>query len=92
MSRRKNPAAEFILVASWPPNENWRKLAPMDGYLAGLKTLESSKIAVADVWSVASYILKTKRYCDVTGNHVNHPNDFMIRVYAQVTDALLDAE
>jgi len=64
----------------------------MAGYLAALKTLESKQIAVADVWSVASHILKTKRYCDVSGNHVNHPNDFMVRVYAQVTDALLAAE
>ncbi|TAN39026.1 MAG: SGNH/GDSL hydrolase family protein [Verrucomicrobia bacterium] len=90
--RKENPGAEFILVASWPPNENWRKLAPMDGYLAALKTLESKQIAVADVWSLASYILKAKRYCDITGNHVNHPNDFMVRIYAQVTDALLGAE
>ena len=90
--RQKNPDAEFILVASWPANKKWRNLAPMEGYLAALKTLESKHIAVADVWSVASYILKTKRYCDVTGNHVNHPNDFMVRVYAQVTDALLGAE
>lgn len=90
--RQENPDAEFILVASWPPNENWRKLAPMDGYLAALKTLESKQIAVADVWSVAAYILKTKRYSDISGNHVNHPNDFMVRVYAQVTDALLGAD
>jgi lysophospholipase L1-like esterase len=90
--RQQNPETEFILVASWPPNANWRKLAPMDGYLAGLKTLASKHVAVADVWSVASYILKTKRYGDVTGNHVNHPNDFMVRVYAQVTDALLGAD
>ncbi len=90
--RKENPEAEFILVASWPPNENWRKLTPMDGYLAALKTLESKHIAVADVWSVASHILKTKRYCDVSGNHVNHPNDFMVRIYAQVTDALLGAD
>jgi len=90
--RQENPETEFILVASWPPNENWRKLAPMDGYLAALKTLESKSIAVADVWSVAAHILKTKRYCDITGNHVNHPNDFMVRIYAQVTDALLDAD
>jgi len=90
--RQQNPEAEFILVASWPPNEKWRKLSPMDGYLAALKTLESKRIAVADVWSVASYILKTKRYGDIGGNHVNHPNDFMVRVYAQVTDALLGAE
>lgn len=90
--RHANPNAEFILVASWPANKKWRNPSPMDHYQQALKTLESKHIAVSDVWSVASYILKTKRYCDVTGNHVNHPNDFMVRVYAQVTDALLGAE
>jgi lysophospholipase L1-like esterase len=86
--RKENPDTEFILVASWPPNENWRSLKPMDGYLDALKTLESPQIVVADVWSVASYMLQTKRYCDITGNHLNHPNDFMVRVYAQVVNAL----
>jgi hypothetical protein len=64
----------------------------MNGYLAALKSLESEKIAVADVWSMHAHILNTKRYCDISGNHVNHPNDFMVRVYAQVVDALLGAK
>jgi hypothetical protein len=54
-----------------------------------LKTFESEHVAVADVWSVSEHILKTKRYCDISGNHINHPNDFMVRVYAQVAGALL---
>lgn len=85
----ESPDTEYILVASMLRNENWRSLSPMDGYLAALKELESEHVAVADVWSISEYILKTKRYCDITGNHVNHPNDFMVRVYAQVTEALL---
>ena len=28
-------------------------------------------------------ILEHKRYRDMTGNNVNHPNDFLARVYAQ---------
>jgi lysophospholipase L1-like esterase len=89
MVSAENPDTEFILVASMPRNEDWRSLTPMNGYLAALKELESEQVAVADVWSIGEYILKAKRYCDVSGNHVNHPNDFMVRVYAQVTGALL---
>ncbi len=85
----KNPETEFILVAPMLRNENWRSLTPMNGYLAALKTLESEHVAVADVWSVSEYILKTKGFGDVSGNHINHPNDFMVRVYAQVAGALL---
>ena len=87
--REERPDAEFILVASMLKNERWRPLSPMNQYLAALKTLESEQIAVADVWSMSEFILKTKRYCDVSGNHVNHPNDFMVRVYAQTVSALL---
>ncbi|QHI70870.1 hypothetical protein GT409_03495 [Tichowtungia aerotolerans] len=87
--KAQNPDVEFILIASFQPNENWRSLSPMDGYLPALKQLESESVAVADVWSMHEYFLKTKRYCDMTGNHVNHPNDFMVRVYAQVIAALL---
>ena len=29
-------------------------------------------------------LLKAKRFRDMTGNNVNHPNDFLARVYAQV--------
>ncbi len=89
MVSAENPDTEFILVASMMRNENWRPLTPMNGYLAALKTLESEHVAVADVWSVSETILKTKRFGDISGNHINHPNDFMVRIYAQVTGALL---
>jgi lysophospholipase L1-like esterase len=85
----ESPDTEFILVASMLRNESWRPLTPMNGYLAALKELESEHIAVADVWSVSEYILKTKRFEDISANHINHPNDFMVRVYAQVAGALL---
>jgi lysophospholipase L1-like esterase len=89
MVRAANPLTEFILVASMLPNPDWRPLAPMDGYLAALKELESETVAVADVWSMSEYLLKTKRYCDFNTNHVNHPSDFMVRIYAQVIMELL---
>ena len=79
--RAANPETEFILVAPMLRNEDWRSLMPMNGYLAALKTFESEHVAVADVWSVSEHILKTKRYCDISGNHINHPNDFMVREF-----------
>ncbi|MBQ8408721.1 MAG: SGNH/GDSL hydrolase family protein [Clostridia bacterium] len=35
------------------------------------------------VTSVHNAILQHKRYYDMTGNNVNHPNDFLARIYAQ---------
>lgn len=39
--------------------------------------------AVAPVTSVSKYVLSRKRFRDISGNNINHPNDFMIRLYAQ---------
>ena len=40
--------------------------------------------AVVPMTSMSKAVLETKRFRDVTGNNINHPNDFMGRVYAQV--------
>jgi hypothetical protein len=83
-----NPDTEFVLVAPMPRNEKWRPLQPMDGYADALKSLESDKIAAADVWSVVRYLRRDKGAYELTDN-INHPNDFVVRVYAQVVLALL---
>lgn len=40
--------------------------------------------AVACMSSMSKSILEYKRFRDYTGNNINHPNDFMARIYAQV--------
>ena len=41
--------------------------------------------AVANLTQLHRDILATgKRYRDMTGNNINHPNDFIARAYAQV--------
>lgn len=49
-----------------------------------LLALEEKGIAVADVQTVQKEIKKRKRYLDITGNWLNHPNDFLARIQAQV--------
>jgi hypothetical protein len=42
-------------------------------------------VAVADMTQIHWDILATgKRYRDMTGNNINHPNDFIARIYAKV--------
>lgn len=48
------------------------------------KGLEEKGIAVADVQTVQKEIQKRKRYLDITGNWLNHPNDFLAGIQAQV--------
>jgi hypothetical protein len=45
--------------------------------------------AIADVTTLWEDVLKTKRWYDLSGNGVNHPNDFGHRLYAQVILGLL---
>jgi hypothetical protein len=90
--RSQNPDAEFILLMSFQPNGKWRSLDVMASQLTALKGLEGPGVAVADVWSVHGYLLAHKTYWDMTGNHVNHPNDFLVRVYAQTLLALLGVD
>jgi hypothetical protein len=90
--RKLNPAAEFILLMSFQPNSKWRPLEPMPAYLEAMKAMEGPGVAVADVWSPHGYLLRHKSYADMSGNHVNHPNDFLVRVYAQVLLATLGVE
>ena len=46
-------------------------------------------IVLADVTAVWEEMLKTKKFLDVTGNGVNHPNDLGHRLYAQTLLGLL---
>lgn len=89
--RKAQPEAEFILIATMLGNADWtalhQELFPQ--YRDALAALCGPGIALADMTSVWAELLKHKQDHDMTGNGVNHPNDFGHRVYAQVLSALL---
>ena len=77
--------AEIVYVATMLPNplsiNAW-----MEQYKQGKALLKYEKegMVVADVGRFHDSLLYTKRYQDMTGNNINHPNDYLARVYAQV--------
>ncbi|MCA9124414.1 MAG: SGNH/GDSL hydrolase family protein [Planctomycetaceae bacterium] len=89
--RESLPDTEFILVASMLGNRDWIRLKHevFPQYRDALADLCEPGIALADLTSMWSEFLKRKRDWDLTGNGVNHPNDFGHRVYAQVLSTLL---
>ncbi len=89
--REKLPEAEFILVASMLGNKDWTRLKQelFPQYRDALAELCEPGIALADMTSIWTEFLKRKQDWDLTGNGVNHPNDFGHRVYAQVLSTLL---
>lgn len=90
--RDKSPHTEFILCATTMPNRNLEGfLAYQEEYGEYLRTLTETGIVVADFGKMQEELLKIKRFIDLTGNNVNHPNDFMIRCHAQlITEMLLN--
>ena len=81
----KNPNCEFILIATMLPNaEVSNFMGCQKEYLPELEKMEKTGVVVADMTTFHEALLAKKRYCDMTGNNVNHPNDFLARAYAQV--------
>ncbi len=92
--RKACPNAEFILIATMLGNEDWThfKYELFPQYRDALAELCGPGIALADVTSLWQELFRHKKDRDLTGNGVNHPNDFGHRLYAQVLSALLIRE
>jgi acyl-CoA thioesterase-1 len=89
--RKANPEADVILVSPMLGHNEWvhtpREMFAK--YRDELKGLTGPGIALADVTQVWTLLLKQKHDLDLTGNGLNHPNDFGHRLYAQVILELL---
>jgi len=90
-ARKLQPGVEFILVASMLGNKDWTimRTEMFMPYRDALAKLCGPGVALADMTSVWTELFKHKLDWDMTGNGVNHPNDFGHRIYAQVFSALL---
>ena len=85
------PEAEFVLVAPMLPNPEWHYpvMARFGEYRDALAGLCRPGVSLADITTMWSDLLARKSVYDLTGNGINHPNDFGHRVYADVLLALL---
>lgn len=89
---KDNPSAGLLLLSTMVPNPDavngWYGL--QDTYEPVMKDLaeeyraEGFDADTACMTSMSKRILKVKRFRDYAGNNINHPNDFMAKVYAQV--------
>ncbi len=84
----QNAGTEFIFIATTLPNPE----SVFDGYQRDYYS-ELLKCAgecdeVLNMTKVHDILLSRKRFVDMTGNNINHPNDFLIRIYAQALSAL----
>ncbi|MBX3239615.1 MAG: SGNH/GDSL hydrolase family protein [Chitinophagaceae bacterium] len=87
--RQANPSCEFIVIATMLANPEAVHSQIQQEYLKPVLGLASEGVAVADMTSIHGELLRHKAYQDMTGNNINHPNDYLARWYAQVISALL---
>ena len=85
ITRKTNPNAEFILISTCMPHPQVLFTHGQQGeYEPVLLQLEGEGVAVAQVTSFHNALLRRKRFTDISGNNVNHANDFNARMIAQV--------
>jgi lysophospholipase L1-like esterase len=80
-----DPEIEIVLVAPMLGHRQWVH-TPRDQFAAyrdRLKSLTQAGVALADATAVWETMLQHKHDFDLTGNGLNHPNDFGHRLYAQ---------
>ena len=89
--RATNPNAEFVLVGTTLPNSETIFLDQQPYYFTQLQSIANTMtgVAAANMTAVHSELLEHKTFIDMTGNNVNHPNDFLSRWYAQFIVGML---
>lgn len=94
-ARAANPETEFILVSTTLPNpeSKWSR-HQLETFQPALEEIvnEQKGVALVPMNEMHRYLLSKKRYSDMSGNGINHPNDFLVRIYAQSMAALLIPE
>ena len=90
-------SCDYLLLATTLPNQEVKlgDANTQGEHSAKLFELEkqgtatTGGVVVADMTAIHSYLLESKRFIDMTANNINHPNDFLVRAYAQVVCTML---
>lgn len=88
---KSNPDCEFIMIAPTLPNkmaclldeEKTPFYGTQDEYADEIVKLKQQGTDILDMTAIHRSLLRKKKFTDMTGNNVNHPNDYLVRWYAQ---------
>ncbi len=94
--RAANPDVSIILVAEFSPNPEW----PAANYPLRAKNRDAleglhkkyKNTAFVDVGMVSRRIAEKKKFQDISGNNLNHPNDFLNAIYADLVLKVLEGK
>ena len=90
-------SCDYLLLATTLPNQEVKLGTANTQQEHAAKLFELEKrgtattggVVVADMTAIHAYMLESKRFIDMTANNINHPNDFLVRAYAQVVCTML---
>ena len=87
-----DPAAEFVLVTPMSGNPAWSHTPPerTAEFADAIRKIPGGeeRILCGDVHKLWSKVLEVKSFYDLSGNGVNHPNDYAHTIYAAALNAL----
>ncbi len=83
--QRVSPKTEFLLISPMLPNPNWASAPPARFFplVDELARQTGDGVVLVDMTSLWAALLERKSFYDLTGNGINHPNDFGHSLYAQ---------
>lgn len=81
--RKENPQCEILLISTTVANIESTWFQAQSTYIEEYQKINLNNVALVDMTHMHMDLLKKKRFKDMTGNNVNHPNDFLARIYAQ---------
>ncbi|MBR4749660.1 MAG: SGNH/GDSL hydrolase family protein [Abditibacteriota bacterium] len=86
------PECEVLLIATMLPHRRVKGFWGNQSLFYDVmlrRTAGRERIGLAPMTGIHEYMLRRKEYYHTTGNNVNHPNDFLSRIYAQAVLATL---
>ncbi len=87
-ARIRNPAMQILTVTPMPGNREWA-CTPPERSRAFAAALRALPLPCADVNGWWERLFTHKNFFELTGNGVNHPNDYGQRLYAAVVEDAL---
>ena len=84
--KEKLPHCEIILMDTLLSNKDGGFAFEIEPALEGIhdRIAQSEEGVVSEgIFRMHTYMLQGKHYIDFSGNGLNHPNDYLIRLYAQ---------
>ena len=81
---KENPNCDIALLSPSfiNPESTWSCGHQLE-YIDEYQKFDYNHLAIVNITEAHRSLLKRKAFRDMTGNNINHPNDFLARVYAQ---------